>query len=234
MIALVLGGMYREFDSTYKLIKDTIPQSTDIYFSTWNNSYDIFDDGVNKLEVKDEAVTEELIHSFNKDIKCLIKDEALSGDSHYVFYHWITAFKEFDLSNYDCVIVSRPDQYIDYNEAYGQFKDNNTIYGLRTGRFVASRGGINDRLLMGTYNNIKIVLNKIEASGYGGSHRLLKDTIIGSNIGLEELKGKQAMIRVNTRLLRESDKTIDNLIKKEIEYLNNNSLAVPTQYKTLI
>ena len=53
MIALILEGMYREFDSTYKLIKDTIPQNTDIYFSTWNNSYDIYDDGVNKLEVKD-------------------------------------------------------------------------------------------------------------------------------------------------------------------------------------
>ena len=213
MIALILGGMYREFDSTYKLIKDTIPQNTDIYFSTWNNSYDIFDDGVNKLEVKDEAS---------------------AGDSHYVFYHWITAFKEFDLSKYDCVIVSRPDQYIDYNEAYSQFKDYNTIYGLKTGQFVASRGGINDRLLMGTYDNIKIVLDKIEASGYGGSHRLLKDTIIGSNIGLKELRGKQAMIRLNARLLRDSDKTIDNLIKKEIEYLNNNSLAVPNQFKTII
>ena len=132
------------------------------------------------------------------------------------------------------MIVRKPVQYIDYNEAYSQFKDDNTIYGLKTGQFVASRGGINDRLLMGTYDNIKIVLDKIEASGYGGSHRLLKDTIIGSNIDLKELRGKQAMIRLNARLLRDSDKTIDNLIKKEIEYLNNNSLAVPTQYKTLI
>lgn len=226
-IALVLGGIYREFEDCYSLVKDTIPPNTDIFFSTWTESRDYYKDSHNEIVVHDEKVSEKLIHSINKDIKCLLLDEKSTketvsevkiGDTIVTYkepkglYHWKTAFNHFDLSKYDCIILSRPDQYVDYSEALKSYKEDSLFYLQRL------ESGLVDRFLMGSYDNISKFIQEIDTKDSSGIHIRFENMLDRTETNYEQLDVDHVLIRLNYRVLRNSDKTLEKAKEKQGEY----------------
>lgn len=216
-IALVLGGIYREFEECYSLVKDKIPPNTDIFFSTWTKSRDYYKDAHNEIIVHDEKVTKELIHSINKDIKCLILEEAPLKETKLDkepkgLYHWKSAFNYFDLSKYDCIILSRPDQYVDYLEAIKSYREDSLFYLQRL------KMGLVDRFLMGSYDNISKFIREIDTPDGMGIHIRFENMLDRTETNYEQLDVENVLIRLNYRFLRKSDKTLKNAKIKEGEY----------------
>lgn len=115
--AILLFGMYREFDTAIKQWSNIDSfYDCDYYMSTWNKSYQKY---VNYNEYKKFAVTPEMITNYlpNCVYEILNQEEIFpipvptDSTSNYLFYHWKNVYKLMEKSNktYDIVFLIRPD-----------------------------------------------------------------------------------------------------------------------------
>jgi hypothetical protein len=80
-VAIVISGMYREFDRAFKSWKFLEDIEPDFYFSTWDRSYLITKDG--KL-VGFETIDEAKIRRVCPTAKCIIEPESLPEVAEFV------------------------------------------------------------------------------------------------------------------------------------------------------
>lgn len=136
-LAILVGGMYREFDNAHKSWSFLKYNNSDFYISTWDKTYETN----NKLETSIiEDVTEDRIKSHipNANIKISTDLNVDNGESYYIrklIYHWKTLITMVNNSGkkYDIAILTRPDFYIKENTNLIEFIKNiehNKIYSL--------------------------------------------------------------------------------------------------------
>jgi hypothetical protein len=126
--AVLVSGMYREFDIAVKSWKFLNDLDCDVYFSTWKKSVQYSENL--KLRVEKD-ITEDMILKYIPNAKVKIydvNDFDFSGD---VCYHndkhifllksSLDMIKESGIK-YDMLIMNRPDNYFFYSYNYENYK----------------------------------------------------------------------------------------------------------------
>ena len=115
-IAVLIYGMYREFDiaiSSWDFLKKL---DCDVYFSTWSTSKQ----RNKKLDIiVDEEVTEKRILDHVKNARISISDDIFSEltNPEKMIFHWKSGLEMIKKHNikYDYLMLTRPDNYFAFN-----------------------------------------------------------------------------------------------------------------------
>jgi hypothetical protein len=230
-IAVLIYGMYREFDiaiSSWDFLKKL---DCDVYFSTWSTSKQ----RNKKLDIiVDEEVTEKRILDHVKNARISISDDIFSEltNPEKMIFHWKSGLEMIKKHNikYDYLMLTRPDNYFAFNidDSYtGMNFSGDSIYGLEEIRNTDDELFIQDIFFLGKFElmqrlieNIPRRLNKKE---YNGSihHHLAKHILLN---GLEVKKIPKisvVTVRANSRQLNKEEISIDTIFKKTMDWGNN-------------
>ena len=170
-LAILVGGMFREFENAHKSWSFLNYESNDVFFSTWDKTQEINQ----KLEIDiEEDVTEERIKKYlpnayiqiNKDT---IEDLSTVSSIKKIIFHWKILIKMVEESGnqYDTIILTRPDLYIREKVDLNKFIENivdGRVYGLTP---VEQRPYypffyVQDCLFFSKFNVIEKMINKLE------------------------------------------------------------------------
>jgi hypothetical protein len=136
-VAILIGGMLREFETAHKSWTFLNHDNRDVFFSTWDTTCEINEPlGIN---IK-EKVTEENIKNYIPDAhvklsKDLIFDLTTVSSIKKIIYHWkiLLAMVKETGNTYDTAVLTRPDFFIKENTDLVKFindKSDNFVYGL--------------------------------------------------------------------------------------------------------
>lgn len=196
-IAILVGGMYREFDNAHKSWSFLKYDNIDFYISTWDKTYETN----NRLSTNIfEDVTEDRIksHISNANIKISQDLNIDNGQSFYIrklIYHWKTLITMVNNSGkkYDIAILTRPDFFIKENVNFVDFINTmsyNKVYTLTnvcvlpTYPFVYT----NDCFFIANFSHIEKMINYLEPiSEYYDIHIYLSKYLIENKIDVESI-----------------------------------------------
>jgi hypothetical protein len=231
-IAILLYGMYREFDTAVKFwrFKDEI--DCDFYFSTWSKS---FTTDNNSGDFHEFDVTKEMILNHLPNATISIEDEVKFHNEVYgvpitrthspfnyekMIYHWKKTLTMVEESgkHYDVIVLMRPDFIYEFNFPFIElFKCNeeDTIYTYRDTVYETEEGySIDDVFFLGNYNVISKFI-KLTPKRNKGPHKDTYNHIKSLNLKLKQKDGVRAhLLRANVKELLENELTLDNVINK--------------------
>jgi hypothetical protein len=131
-VAVLVYGMYREFDIAVKSWKFLQEIDNDVYFSTWNTS-------MQKNKRLDIAIDEEVSRDrITKHIPTAIvnveSDTLPLSNPQKLIYHWKQCLRMMKESgkHYDIIMLTRPDSFKVIQDSKSIYKWNtpNVLYGL--------------------------------------------------------------------------------------------------------
>jgi uncharacterized protein (DUF488 family) len=229
-VAVLVGGMYREFDiaiNSWNFLNDI---DCDVYFSTWSKSIQ----KNSRLNISiNEDVIEDRIKKYLPNSIVSILDETkynhLNNPEKLIF-HWKECMRLLELSKkkYDIVILTRPDNYFELHNKWDcilKFNYDNIIYGIDEIHDVDNVPYTNDIFFIGNYETMKYFLKNIDDRIYD-LHRCIANTFINFGLILKKMESLYVCtIRANARDL---DKfTLESVFKKQELWGENQS-----QYST--
>jgi|LakMenE01Jun11ns_1017448.scaffolds.fasta_scaffold9957643_8 hypothetical protein len=223
-LAVLVYGMYREFDIAVKSWDFLNNIDSDVYFSTWNKSTQ---KNIRLSINVDEEVTEERIKKHIPNVITSVQSEdnfkELTNPQKLI-YHWKNCLKMVKDSGkeYDLIMLTRPDNYKVISEPYERlFKYNkpNTIYGLEKIIFNNNEPFIQDIFFIGNFhvmsNLIETIPHTITAIHQDLSKHILKLGYVVENV--EHIS--MATTRANVRGMKELN--IKNVFEKTMEWGDN-------------
>jgi len=136
-IALLVGGMYREFEIAHKSWPFLNYNNIDVFFSTWDKTYEINERlGINIKENVDCRKIKDFIPNARITISEDFSDDKTTISSiKKIIFHWkiLKGMMEETRNNYDLIILTRPDMvYLEksnFNLLLEHILDD-SIYGL--------------------------------------------------------------------------------------------------------
>lgn len=233
--AVLVSGMYREFDiavKSWKFLKDL---DCDVYFSTWKKS--IQSSKVLDIHIE-EDVTEDMIlkHIPNAKIKIYdINDYDFSGDKEYHNNKHLFLLKSsLDMIKgsgveYDMLIMTRPDNYSFYNytpDYYEKFKKEDAIFGLTpiyvTGKPSLEQYFLLDYFFMGDFKTLYNVIDYLPTNMIGNIHTEFAKSVMKLDYYVVQLpEFDLKLIRPNVRDLKPEDITNETVQGKFMEWGQN-------------
>jgi hypothetical protein len=115
-IAILVGGMYREFEHAHKSWSFLKCKNSDVYISTWDYTTDVVTRlSINtKREISKSDVTKFLPNAY---VEILSEEVDLEHSINKMIYHWKSLLNMvYDSKNtYEYAILTRPDFYIKEN-----------------------------------------------------------------------------------------------------------------------
>jgi hypothetical protein len=223
-LAVLVYGMYREFDIAVKSWDFLNNIDSDVYFSTWNKSAQ---KNIRLSINVDEDVTEERIKKHIPNAITSVQSEdnfrELSNPQKLI-YHWKNCLKMVKDSDkeYDLIMLTRPDNYKAISQPHQRlFKYNkpNTIYGLEKIIFSSNEPFIQDIFFIG---NFDVMTNLIETipSTITSIHQDLSKHILELGYVVETVEHiTMATTRANVRGMKELN--IKNVFEKTMEWGDN-------------
>lgn len=233
--AVLVSGMYREFDiavKSWKFLKDL---DCDVYFSTWKKS--IQSSKVLDIHIE-EDVTEDMIlkHIPNAKIKIYdVNDYDFSGDKEYHNNKHLFLLKSsLDMIKgsgveYDMLIMTRPDNYSFYNytpDYYEKFKKEDAIFGLTpiyvTGKPSLEQYFLLDYFFMGDFKTLYNVIDYLPTNMIGNIHTEFAKSVMKLDYYVVQLpEFDLKLIRPNVRDLKPEDITNETVQGKFMEWGQN-------------
>lgn len=223
-LAVLVYGMYREFDIAVKSWDFINNIDSDVYFSTWNKS----SQKNLRLNISvNEDVNEERIKTHIPNAITSIQSEdgfmELTNPQKLI-YHWKNCLKMVKESGnkYDSIMLTRPDTYKVISEPHQRlFKYNkpNTIYGLEKILFNNGEPFIQDIFFIG---NFDVMSNLIETipSNITSIHQDLSKHILNLGYEVDTVEHMyMATTRANVRGMKELN--IKNVFEKTMEWGDN-------------
>jgi len=136
-VAIMVGGMLREFETAHKSWSFLNCDSRDVFFSTWNTTYEINEPlNINiKEEVTDNHIKKYISDAYVKLSEDIIFDLTTVTSIKKIIYHWKVLLKMVkDTGNfYNIAILTRPDFYLKENVNLVEFIEkisDDSVYGL--------------------------------------------------------------------------------------------------------
>lgn len=194
-IAILVGGMLREFEHAHKSWNFLKCENSDVFISTWDYSTDFIDKL--SIDIKTQICENDIRkHLPNSYIK--ISSEEHINIEHSVnkmIYHWKELLKMVQESgkNYKYAILTRPDFYIKENEDLYEFICNiedDKIYGLNEVCVLPEYPFIyvNDCFFVAKFNMIQNMISYLELnSKFYDIHIYLSKYFIERKIIVESL-----------------------------------------------
>lgn len=223
-LAVLVYGMYREFDIAVKSWNFLNNMDSEVYFSTWNKSIQ----KNKRLGITvDEEVTEERIKKhIPKAVVSIQSEDNFMGLSNpqKLIYHWKNCLKMVkDSGNeYDLIMLTRPDSYKDIGEPHQRlFKCNkpNTIYGLEKIMFNNNKPFIQDIFFIGNFDVMDNLIETIPSTTTS-IHEDLSKHILELGYVVEKIEDIcVATTRANVRGMIELN--IKNVFEKTMEWGDN-------------
>lgn len=199
-MAILVGGMYREFDNAHKSWNFLKYDNTDFYISTWNKTYETNNRLLTNIF---EDVTKDRIKRYipNANIKISVDLNIENGQSYYIrklIYHWKTLIMMVNNSGkkYDIAILTRPDLYIKENINLVDFINTmsyDKVYSLTNMCVLPEYPFIytNDCFFIANFNQIERMINYLEPiSEYYDIHIYLSKYFIENKIDMESISPK--------------------------------------------
>ena len=196
--AVLVYGMCTAFDIAVKSWKFLNDIDCDVYFSTWGH-HKKYSEKLNYLSEFD--VNEEMISKNIPNIKLLINDEKnynFNTTIEKIIFHWKNCLNMMDESkvNYDIMILTRPENYINYELNSLEFfdkKEKDRIYGLENIQIVGlKKYFVQDIFFMGDYKVMYDLLSTISID-ISCLHQGLAEHIIYKNLYVEPIKNLGVM-----------------------------------------
>jgi hypothetical protein len=233
--AVLVSGMYREFDIAVKSWKFLNDLDCDVYFSTWKKS--IQSSKVLDIHLE-EDVTEDMIlkHIPNAKIKIYdVNDFNFSGDVEYhnnkhlfLLKSSLGMIKESGV-DYDMLIMTRPDNYSFYNytpEYYFKFIREDALFGLTpiyiTGKPSMEQYFLLDYFFMGHFKTLYNVIDNLPTDMIGNIHTEFAKSVMKLDYYVVQLPDFDLkLIRPNVRDLKTEDITNETVQLKFMEWGQN-------------
>lgn len=220
-IAVIIYGMYREFDIAVKSWKFLNDSDFDFYFSTWSKS-------IQKCESLgydlNEDITSEMIskHIPNAVIDVVNEDNVefdFNGlgpgliNSTKMIYHWKNGLKLIKESGkeYDLIVLMRPDSYMMLNDdGIKKLKEcslDDRIYGCN---FIHITGlkhyFLVDTFFCGTFHNISKLIDTLPNKITFNIHTELAKHILSLGLYVDAVSEfNSVVVRPNVREFEKSD-----------------------------
>jgi hypothetical protein len=220
-IAIIVYGMYREFDIAVKSWKFLNDSDFDFYFSTWSKS-------IQKCESLgydlNEDITSEMIskHIPNAVIDVVNEDNVefdFNGlgpgliNSTKMIYHWKNGLKLIKESGkeYDLIVLMRPDSYMMLNDdGIKKLKEcslDDRIYGCN---FIHITGlkhyFLVDTFFCGTFHNISKLIDTLPNKITFNIHTELAKHILSLGLYVDAVSEfNSVVVRPNVREFEKSD-----------------------------
>ena len=223
-LAVLVYGMYREFDIAVKSWDFLNHIDSDVYFSTWNKSVQ----KNNRLNITiDEEVSEERIKKHIPNAITSVQSEDGFMDltnPQKLIYHWKNCLKMVKESGkeYDLIMITRPDTYKVISEPHHRifnYNKPNTVYGLEKIKFNNDEPFIQDIFFIGNFN---IMSNLIETipTNITSIHQDLSKHILNLGYVVNTVEHMyMATTRANVRGMKELN--IKNVFEKTMEWGDN-------------
>jgi len=195
-IAILVGGMYREFDVAHKSWSFLNHQDSDFFISTWNKTFEI-NEKLNTHIQEDVDESRIKTHLPNANIK-ISEDTTNFTYIYKLIYHWKTLVNMVKKSGnkYDIAILTRPDFCIKENINLNEFIDNinnGNVYST-TNVEVFPRFPyiyVNDCFFISKYENIERMINFLDMkSEFDDIHIYLSKYFIDNRIYVESISPK--------------------------------------------
>jgi hypothetical protein len=233
--AVLVSGMYREFDIAVKSWKFLNDLDCDVYFSTWRKS--IQSSKVLDIHLE-EDVTEDMIlkHIPNAKIKIYdVNDFDFSGDVEYhnnkhlfLLKSSLNMIKESGVE-YDMLIMTRPDNYSFYNyvpDYYKKFIREDALFGLTpiyiTGKPSMEQYFLLDYFFMGHFKTLYNVIDNLPTDMIGNIHTEFAKSVMKLDYYVVQLpEFDLKLIRPNVRDLKTEDITNETIQLKFMEWGQN-------------
>lgn len=233
--AVLVSGMYREFDiaiKSWKFLKDL---DCDVYFSTWKKS--IQSSKVLDIHIE-EDVTEDMIlkHIPNANIKLYdVNDYDFSGDKEYhnhkhlfLLKSSLNMIKESGIE-YDMLIMTRPDNYSFYNytpDYYEKLIKEDVLFGLTpiyiTGKPSLEQYFLLDYFFMGHFKTLYNVIDSLPTNMIGNIHTEFAKSVMKLDYYVVQLPDFDLkLIRPNVRDLKTEDIRNETVQQKFMEWGQN-------------
>ena len=233
--AVLVSGMYREFDIAVKSWKFLNDLDCDVFFSTWEKS--IQSSKVLDIHLE-EDVTEDMIlkHIPNAKIKIYdVNDYDFSGDVGYhnnkhlfLLKSSLDMIKESGVE-YDMLIMTRPDNYSFYNytpDYYIKFIREDALFGLTpiyiTGKPSMEQYFLLDYFFMGHFKTLYNVIDSLPKGMVGNIHTEFAKSVMKLDYYVVQLPDFDLkLIRPNVRDLKTEDITNETVQLKFMEWGQN-------------
>jgi hypothetical protein len=233
--AVLVSGMYREFDIAVKSWKFLNDLDCDVYFSTWKKS--VQSSSVLDIHI-DEDVTEEMIlkHIPNAKIKIYdVNDYDFSDDKEYhnnkhlfLLKSSLNMIKDSGVE-YDMLIMTRPDNYCFYNyssDYYSKFIREDAIFGLTpiyvTGKPSLEQYFLLDYFFMGHFKTLYNVIDSLPTNMIGNIHTEFAKSVMKLDYYVVQLPDFDLkLIRPNVRDLKTEDIRNETVQQKFMEWGQN-------------
>jgi hypothetical protein len=223
-LAILVYGMYREFDIAVKSWDFINHIDSDVYFSTWNKSSQ---KNLKLGIVVDEEVTEERIKTHlptaTTSVQCEDGFMNLTNPQKLI-YHWKNCLKMVKESGnkYDLIMLTRPDSYKDISKPYNRllkYNKPNTIYGLDKMTLNNNEPFIQDIFFIGNFNVMSNLIETIPTN-ITSIHQDLSKHILNLGYVVDTVENVfMATLRANVRGIKELN--IENVFEKTMEWGDN-------------
>lgn len=230
-IAVLVYGMYREFDIAFKSWNFLEKFDCDVYFSTWTRSKQ----KNNRLGIViDETIDINRILEKIPNAKIAIEDDVYSHlhNAEKMIFHWKKCLNMVENSNinYDYLILTRPDNFTIFNLNENDLIQNfaeDKIYGLD--QIIKNNDDlfVQDIFFIGKFNTmIKLIKNipeKIDVNENNGSiHFHLSKHILLNGLSVEKIPNLVVVtVRANARDLKGSNIDVNKIFEKTMEWGEN-------------
>lgn len=190
-LAFLIGGQLRTFENAHKTWTFLNEIEHDIFFSTWDTSYDKdYPTIIN--DVKDEDILQ-----YFPDAKIsIVSDNLYTSNVQKLNYHWKTLFKMVDDSEflYDNVLLTRPDIFLIEHSSFSKFINNISeeyIFGLNSIYIPKPPFDIfvQDILFLGKYEIMKSIFSTLDLPEKieNNMHYYIAKHLVANDIYVEDI-----------------------------------------------
>jgi hypothetical protein len=222
-LAVLVYGMYREFDIAVKSWNFLNHIDNDVYFSTWNRSAQ----RNKRLGITiDEEVTPSRILNHVPTATVNVEPDVLPlSNPQKMIYHWKQCLRMMKESGreYDLVMLTRPDSFKVINDYKTIYKYNvpNVLYGLEELLNTETGPFIQDIFFIGNTETMSNLIDTI-SPGIHSIHNGLAEHILTLGYSVEKVEGiNVATVRANSRSLSIGKLTHSNIFAKTMEWGDN-------------
>ena len=222
-LAVLIYGMYREFDIAIKSWNFLNHIDNDVYFSTWDRSAQ----RNKRLNITiDEEVTHSRILKHVPTATVNIEPDVLSlSNPQKMIYHWKQCLRMMKESGkeYDLVMLTRPDSFKVINDYKTIYKCNtpNVLYGLEELLDTEAGPFIQDVFFLGDTQTVSNLIDTISPDILS-IHNGLAEHILSLGYSVEKVEGIHVTtIRANSRSLSSGELTQSSIFAKTMEWGDN-------------
>ena len=228
-IAVLVYGMYREFDIAVKSWEVLNNFDCDFYFSTWNKSKQV---NKNLGYSREFNVDKNMILQHYPNAMIDILDEVnyigLSNSGKMIF-HWKNCLSLLNKSNknYDYIILLRFDDYFESivpSEMLSNLIKPNILYSTSILKYDDDRFFLSDIFLLGSYDMMKKLIDTVPII-HSDIHHYLGKHVHDLNLNVEMIRFLHInVIRPNVIEINDIEINHETIHKKRVEWNTTKNL----------